>query len=247
MTKVMTEEGFEVEVYEDAPDHRYAEGVEGAQDFEDEFRTLVSPTTRDTQGALDWYKRNQTTSQIGFNPDGMCLKICRVARNIPARYASAREAMLATPQEDRRSLVQARPGMVAYYADPRDGNPYDHVATIVGRVKGGSLNRLSDLLVETNSVKRGEIVTVRGDYFPKYWGDPFTFAAVSLNGYDFPDFVKKEQPKPLAGKGESIRSAMKQLKAAAQYHKRKKNDDLAEELKQHEAAIRATYKKYGGK
>lgn len=150
--------------------------------------------TRTWVQALDWYKNHQTKSQIGFDPDGMCLKVCRTARNIPAKHLTAREAMLATPAEHRVHKVRdLRRGMVAFYADPRDENPADHIVTIIGRVKDFDPESLHDVLVETNSVKSDELVIVRGDYFEQYWGDDFKFGATSLNGVelDTPHYENK--------------------------------------------------------
>lgn len=140
---------------------------------------------RDTKDTLSWYARNNTTREIGFNPDGMCLKVCRTARGIAAKYSSAKIAQDATPKAHRVHKVRhLRKGMVLYYDDPRDSNKFGHIVTMVGRVKGYDPDSLHDILVSTNSVKRGELVVVRGDYFEKYWGDQFQFGATWFNGVD---------------------------------------------------------------
>lgn len=144
--------------------------------------------------ALTWYKKNQTTEQIGFNPNGMCLKVCRVARNIPAMYPSAKVAQDATPDRYRVHEVRnLRKGMVLYFDTVGDDNPYGHVCTMIGRVKGFDWNDLNDVLVETNSVKSGELVVVRASYFKKYWNDDFKFGATWLNGYEI-DYLQPQDP-----------------------------------------------------
>lgn len=146
-------------------------------------KTSSAPNTwRET---LEWYKQNETTNEIGFDPDNMCLKICRTARNIPARFLSAKEAQDATPQEHRiHKVSDLRRTMALYFDDPKDSNRFGHIATLLGRVRGFDKDKLSDLLVATNSVKENELVIVRGDYFQRYWGDEFKFGATWLNGYE---------------------------------------------------------------
>lgn len=151
---------------------------------------------RNFKETLEWYRRNQRTSQIGFNPDNMCLKVVRTARGIGALYPTAKRAQDATPKKHRFTRVRdLRRGMVLYYDHPRDGNTAGHVVTMIGRVKGANPDSLHDILVETNSVKRGELVVVRGDYFQKHWGDPFQFGATWLNGkeLDIPNHPNKKR------------------------------------------------------
>lgn len=137
----------------------------------------------DWRETLEWYEKNQTARQIGYNPDGMCLKVCRDARAIGPVYPSAKVAQDATPEKYRVYKVRdLRRGMVLYFDDPNDWNRYGHVATMIGRVPGFDPDDLNDVLVETNSVKKGELVVVRASYFQKYWGDPFRFGATYLNG-----------------------------------------------------------------
>lgn len=146
------------------------------------------------QEALQWYKDHETASEIGFDPDGMCLKVCRTARGIPPKYLTARAAMLATPSEHRVHKVRdLRRGMVVYYADPNDSNPADHIATVIGRVKNFNPDDLGDVVTVTNSVQTDRLTVVRGDYPIRYWGDPFTFGATWLNGYELD--VPTPQPK----------------------------------------------------
>lgn len=151
---------------------------------------------RDWKGALDWYRTHQTASQIGFIPDGMCLKICRTARDIPSKYPDAKTAQDATPQDHRvYKVADLRRGMVLYFDDPNDSNRWGHIVTMIGRVKNADVNSLDDILVETNSVVSGEVVVVRASYFPQHWGDSFKFGATWLNGYEL-DIPAARPPKP---------------------------------------------------
>lgn len=151
---------------------------------------------RDYKETLQWYRENQTAAEIGFNPDGMCLKVCRTAREIPARYLTARIAQDATPKEHRvHEVANLRRGMVGFFDDPTDSNTAGHIATMIGRVKGADVGSLHDTLWETNSVKAGELVIVRGDYFEKHWGDRFYFGATWLNGFEL-DIPAKKAPAP---------------------------------------------------
>lgn len=191
----------DVEPYEGSPIYLSPVDVHGAQDDEGareepedsafmprEIAGLLSKistapnTWRET---LDWFKSHRTKELIGFDPDGMCLKIQRTARGIPPRYLTARDSMLATPKEHRIHEVRnLRRGMVTYFADPNDSNPFDHIAGMIGRVKGFNPDSLHDTLHITNSVVADELVVVRGSYFEEHWGDDFKFAATWLNGYE---------------------------------------------------------------
>lgn len=151
---------------------------------------------RDYKETIEWYKNHRTARLIGFDPDGMCQKVCRTARLIGSRDASAKDAMDSTPLKHRITRVRdLRRGMVLFYDDPNDSNRFAHVVTMIGRVPGFDPDSLHDVLVETNSVKSGELVVVRGDYFIEHWGDPFQFGATILNGVvlDIPNFQTKVQ------------------------------------------------------
>lgn len=150
---------------------------------------------RNTQQTIDWYLGHQTKAALGFDPDGQCLKVCRSARNIGAKFPSALAAQVSTPQSKRiYDLKHIKPGMVMYYDDPRDDNPYGHIVTVSAVAK--VVNSLDDIIVWTNSVKANTLVRVRGDYFKKHWGDDFQFAATWLNGVDL---LLPKPPKPTGG------------------------------------------------
>lgn len=141
----------------------------------------------------------------------LCLALARKAPGLPAIYPSARAAMEATPTARRFSLARARRGMVAYFSDPNDSNPFDHIVTIAGwdgcdACWDGSpdddpahqhTGDLNDLMVWSNDAKRtGGVDLVRGSFFPTHWGDPFRFAADWLNGYDLPGYDRDAKPAP---------------------------------------------------
>ena len=180
---------------------------------------------RDTAATLKWYAGHTTTSSIGFNPNGMCLKVCRVARGIGSMYPSALAAQLATPKAKRvTKLNDIQPGMVMYFDDPKDSNPYGHIVTVESRTK--VVDSLDDLITWTNNVVSGKLVKVKASYFPSKWGDAFQFAATWLNGVDLL-LPKAEQPLPLPdgpgllaqGRGPRLRHAIADIEAMIEYHK----------------------------
>lgn len=142
--------------------------------------------TNTWQEDMEWYKTHQTAREIGFDPDGMCLKVCRTSRGIGPKYLTAKQAQDATPRKFRvHKVSDLRQGMKLFFDDPNDSNTAGHIVTMIGRVRGGNRNSLDDVLVETNSVKSGELVVVRASYFKQHWGDGFQFGAFHLNGVEF--------------------------------------------------------------
>ena len=140
---------------------------------------------RDWKGDLAWYDTHQTTAQIGFNPDGMCLKVCRTSRDIPSKYMTAKECQDAVPKHLRFTRVRDwRKGMKLFVDTVGDSNTAGHIVTIVGRVKGFDWDDPNDVIVETNSVVSGQLVRVRATYFTQHWGDKIQFAAPWINGVE---------------------------------------------------------------
>jgi len=182
----------DVEIYEDLPEFDVSGTLEdGSQEDEGDapvgvtFFAKVSNAIRNWRETLAWYKTHHDSGDIGFNPDGMCLKVCRTARNIPAKYLTAKEAQDATPEEFRVYNPQdLRKTMVLYFDDPNDSNRSGHIVTQVGRVPGFDPKSFDDIIVETNSVVAGKIVRVRASYFMEHWGDAFRFGATILNGVE---------------------------------------------------------------
>lgn len=191
---------------------------------------------RNFKEALAWYDTHQTTQQIGFNPNGMCLKICRSARGIGPMFPTAKAAQDATPIEYRVTKVSdLRAGMVLYFDDPFDANKAGHIVTMIGRVKGADRNKLSDILVWTNSVQSGRLTVVRADYFEKYWGDPFQFGATWLNGQILDHWEPAPKPEPKPKKPTRVAKARdllnKALKRAEKKGKTKRVNRLTKMLK----------------
>lgn len=199
---------------------------------------------------VEWYREHFSyPSTLTFNPDGMCLMICRLARGLPAMYPSAVAAQEATPDKYRVTRVQdIRKGMVVYYDDPADSNKFGHIVTVVGRVAGEDPSALSSLLVRTNSVKSGQIVVVRGDYFPRYWGDPFKFAATWLNGYAFPEFQEKPEPTPaISGKSANLKEAVRGIKKAIKVHEKAGHHRLVTVLTRNLRSLERTIDRFNGR
>lgn len=192
---------------------------------------------RDVAATLEWYRTHRTRDQIGFDPDGMCLKICRTARGLDTVYPSALAAQEATPTEHRvKDVSKIRNGMVVYFDDPRDSNPFGHIVTVEGRAAGENPHSLSSLFLATNSVVADRIVTVRGDYFQKHWGDEFQFAASWLNGVP----LTMPVPRPQPPKATRLRAAIKDLEAALEYHRSRGNTRLVRALRRDISEIKQT-------
>jgi len=204
---------------------------------------------RNTRETVQWYREHETTAQLGYNPDGWCLRICREARNIGAVYPSAVTAQNATPAAHRvHDVADIRRGMVVYYDDPNDSNAFGHIATVVGRDRDADPGSLSSLLVRSNSVKTGQIVVTRGDYFPRYWGDAYTFAATWLNGVvlDLPDRTPPTPPPAYIGRrgADRLRAIDAELTQMIENHRRFGNDRLVRALKRDRAAVRQTLREH---
>jgi len=138
---------------------------------------------RNWKETLQWFRVNNTDAEIGFDTHGMCLKISRTGRDIGSMYGTAKQAQDATPREHRvERVADLRRGMVLYFDTVGDSNPYGHIVTMIGRVKGGDPNDLNDVLVRTNDAVADRLVVVRGSYFQQHWGDNFQFGATWLNG-----------------------------------------------------------------
>jgi hypothetical protein len=187
----------------------------------------------DVPEVIDWYKTHEVyPGQLTFDPDGMCLAITRTARDIGPRYPSALSAQLNTPVKYRVTKIEdIRMGMVGFSDDPNDSNPFGHVYTFVGRLRGVDPSTLDSLLVRTNSVISNQIVVVKATYFKEHWGDDFQFAATWLNGEELigPWQGKQSEPKP-EPKPEKVRT-FPRLESAI--------DNMAEGINDLQKAIKA--------
>lgn len=194
---------------------------------------------RTTEQTLAWY-RSVDPKNPPFKLAGMCLKICRSARAIPARYPTALSAMLATPREDRvydpYKIVR---GMVMYFDDPADSNTAGHIVTVAGRQD----DRM--ILTWTNDAEySGSLNVVRASFFPRYWGDTFQFAATSLNGFDLdlPEIGQKaKQKKPLGKKGKQrIKDMIDELEGMIERHEKQGHDRIVKALRRDVKELKQT-------
>lgn len=186
---------------------------------------------RNVEQTVQWYKDNEVwPGSIGFDPDGMCMKICRTARALPAMYPSALSSQLATPTAHRIIRVEdITRGMVGYFDDPNDSNPFGHVVTWVGRVKSSDRSDIGTLLARTNSVYPNRIVVVRGDFFERNWGDDYQFSATWLNGQTLTGVGKKPKPRRIQ-KLTALNEALETLDKVIEKNKKAGNERFANAL-----------------
>lgn len=245
-----------IEPYEGEPDDLpfawQDETQDDLDDGEEPARGIMGRATtgqRDTDGTVEWYRSHETAAAIGFNPDGMCQKICRTARNIGPGAPSALASAMATPREHRvPNVVDIRRGMVVYYDNPDDSNPFGHVVTVVGRDPERDAHMLDSLLVRTNSVKTGQVVVVRGDYFGRFWSDPFQFAGTWLNGValDLPDQTPKPRPPALpAGRVRRLEHWVDVLDGMIDTARAEGKTRLVRALRRDRKALRDTIERFG--
>lgn len=138
-----------------------------------------------------------------------CLMLARKARDIPAFYPSAITAQIATPIKHRiTDLSKVKRGMVMYYDDPKDSNPFGHIVTVAGRTSDGEIVVWSNDILRTGGVNK-----VPANIFPAKWGDDFQFASDWLNGQvlDLPD--TKPKPALVLSKDKRIKRAIESLEA----------------------------------
>jgi hypothetical protein len=200
---------------------------------------------RSTPQTLAWYDSHRTKAKIGFDPDGMCLKVCRSARNIGSYYPSAIAAAHGTPAGARVKMAKLKPGMVAYFDDPNDSNPSGHIVTV--RAVAPIIRSLNDIIVETNSVKSDQLVKVRGDYFQKQWGDSFQFGATVLNKVNLllPQPPAPQPQAPPKKKMPKYRALLQEMKDMEAWHRKAGNKRIADAMLRDIAEVEETIKKFG--
>ncbi|UQS95202.1 cell wall-associated hydrolase [Pseudanabaena phage Pam4] len=195
----------------------------------------------------------------------LCQSLVRQAAGLPAVYPSAIAAQNATPQAFRvHDVADLARGMVAFYDDPQDTNPYGHVVTVAGwhGCEGCPRNApdpadhkhtglLSDVLVWSNdAARKGGVDLVRANFFPDRWGDRFQFGATWLNGYMLPGYPVEEPPEPTPAPeptvGGRLDRAIETLKAARRYHREQGNDRIVRALSRDLKELRETRQKFGG-
>lgn len=180
----------------------------------------MSNAPRTGEDALAWYRAQHAQDTRDWRRK--CLAAARTARGLPAVYPTANAAAHATPLNERvTDLSRIRRGMVAFYGDPNDDNPADHIVTVAGW--DGPRTTLANLRVWSNDTRNstpGSLNLVAGDFFPRHWGDPFMFAAGWLNGYNFADLDAARVPAPPANPlGADFDAAIAALRKAIRGHR----------------------------
>lgn len=197
--------------------------------------------TKSTKETLDFLRHENQRGATNWG--ALCLKLQRTARGIPAMFPTALAAANGTPRDHRfYELDQVTRGMVAYFDDPRDSNPYGHITCVAGRDEDG------ELLHWTNDASgRGRVSLVRHSFFRQYWGDQFSFAADWLNGQDLPLPQKKVKPAPKPSLGVNLQNAIESIDKAIAYHKRENHPVLVKALQRDRRELVETRNKYGAK
>lgn len=201
---------------------------------------MATTSMRDVEGTINWYKINKDAPP--FDPDGMCLKVCRTARDIDPMFPSALAAQIATPKEFRvYDPADIRRGMVAYFDDPNDSNPFGHIVTVHGR------DEEKHILEWTNSVVPNKLTVVFHSYFPRNWGDTFQFAATWLNGVEL-EFGEKTTastaPTARERRLRNLEHAVDDLMAAVAHAKKKGRTRLVEALQRDISRLRKHMKEF---
>ena len=195
------------------------------------------PTSpRNTAQAIDWLKGQRAG---GHTWPSLCLALTRNARGIPALYPSALAAQTGTPKNHRfPNQAQWRRGMVAYFDNPGDGNPYGHIATLAYKGKDGVWRAWSN-------VTGGKVALVPITLFTHSWGDPAQFASDHLNGYDLKSLVDRP-PTPLEQFEKTLRGAVQDLRAEAERQDKRGHAKRADLLRRDIRLLRKNHPKVFG-
>lgn len=197
---------------------------------------------RNTKDTMSYLRHQASSGTTAW--EGKCLVLTRSARGIPPVYPSALAAQEATPFLHRvHNLPAVRRGMVAYWDDPNDSNPFGHITTVAGRNKAG------ELLHWTNDASGpGRVSLVRHSFFKQYWGDDFQFASDWLNGFelDLPEAKPKVKPKPLEHGAPQIQAAITRLETAMATHRRRNHPRLVKALERDVRHLNKVLLTFGG-
>jgi hypothetical protein len=195
---------------------------------------------RNVDEALKYYQDHRNAWP--FDPDGQCLKICRTARDIDAMFPTALSAQHGTPEQYRvYSLNDVKRGMVMYFDDPNDSNPFGHIVTCLGRDKE------KFLLTWTNDAAPNVLRIVYASFFPRMWGDQFQFAATWLNGVELDTgrvTTAATDPEPKKRKLRNIEHAISDIQRAIAHQKRQGHDRLVAALQRDSNALLETLKEF---
>jgi hypothetical protein len=142
-------------------------------------------TQRNTPDSLAWLKHQHDVQASSWG--GLCQKLTRSARNLPALFPSAFAQIQGTPMSDRvHDVDQMQAGMPVMFDDPNDNNPFAHIATLRTRQKDGTW-----LVWSNDALGHGRVWCVDLTWFQRHWGDPMVFASKSLNGFDLRALTKE--------------------------------------------------------
>lgn len=190
-------------------------------------------TQRDTLHTNQWLRAEDRANT--HNWYRQCLKMTRTARNIPAMYPTAFSAQHATPGKYRiYKMENVKRGMVAYYDNPYDGNPYGHVVTVQGRHRDGTLYCWSNDVVGPGMVSLQPMA-----FFPGQWNVKFQFAATWLNGVvlDMPDGPAVKSTKKVS-LDDAVRTLTEQIDSTDSFR-------VAQALKRDRAVLVSNKKHFG--
>ncbi len=180
---------------------------------------------RDTRETLTFLEHERQSGSTAWK--AKCLMLARKARDIEAMFPSALAAQLATPMQHRiTDPGKIRQGMIAFYDDPNDSNPFGHITSVAGR------DQFKDRLEYTNDAfVVGGVSVVTDDFFEREWGDKFQFASDWLNGEELDLPERKPKPRKPLGKAKALRKGKEILEGSLEYHQRKGHTRLVKALK----------------
>lgn len=166
---------------------------------------------------------------------GLCMKLAREARGFTfGIYPSALSCMLATPQKYRvLDPKKVKVGMVGFFADWDDTNPFEHIATCVGIDKDG-------LPIWGGNVADGLVRFVDHNFFERNWGDKFQFAATSLGTHVMEDMQPK--PKPEREKAKRLKKTIRELVKIEKAQRKQGRNRIANRIAADIADLRKTLK-----
>jgi hypothetical protein len=166
----------------------------------------------------------------------LCMRLAREARGFTyGIYPSALSCMLATPKKYRvTDPKKVKVGMVGFFVDPDDANPFEHIATCVGIDKRG-------LPIWGGNVAGGLVRFVSHEFFERNWGDKFNFAASSLGTHVIPDL--QDTGKPEVQKGKRLKKIIRELEKVERAQRKLGRNHIANRVAEDIKSLKATLKK----
>ena len=181
--------------------------------------------------AVAFYKKQRDTGSKSWK--GLCMKLARSAYGFDTGiYPSALACMVATPKKYRvTALKDVKVGMLGFFVDPDDDNPFEHIAACVGHNKEG-------LPIWGTNLADGSVAFVGHDFFELHWGDKFNFAASSLGTFVIDELQKEEKPERV--KAKRIRKVIRELVKAQKAQRKQGHVRIADRLAKDIADLRKT-------